>query len=242
MKKILIFIICFVVIGSLAYFYYQDVNQVYEFTVTKDILYKTDNLTELKMDFYKPINSKRSCSPVVLIHGRTTNPKFKDTDHFTHWGELVAQYGCPAITFNWRSYTTNDDVLDLLTFIMNDEDLKIKSINIIGFSRGVEMPIKQAILDSQIEINSIVAFYGVMSMDILESKKDLPPILIIEAGLDEIFLPGCNDEFIRLVKNEGHTISKIVYKTGDHGFDFDREDSESNEIIESALKFINKHN
>jgi len=171
--------------------------------LVKDIVYKADKDVEQKLNVYYPLESgfKNKPYPVILIHGRTSDKNFKDSEYFDSWGRLVAAYGFAAVTFNWRSGTVPEDISDLLVYVKeHTEELGIdgKGIGIIAFSAGVENGVQKVLSAGTGVIDSIVSYYGKLPLSVLENNqgKELPAVFIAEAGLENYFPPDCNDEFV----------------------------------------------
>jgi len=213
--------------------------------VAKDIVYKTDNDSVLKLDVYHPLVEKSDSKgyPVILIHGKTTDRKFKDAKYFTSWGRLVAASGHTAITFNWRSGTTPKDISDLIVYVREHADeLNVADdrMSVIAFSMGVEDGVREALSVDTDFIDSIVAYYGKMPMTILENSSELklPPMFIVKAAYDQYFPSDSNDEFIGKVRALGCKITEVVHSEGKHGFDLFDDNEQSYEIIKKSLEFI----
>lgn len=79
-------------------------------TVRKDLTYRTDGGTELKMDVYLPPGLKEGEArpAVVFVHGGFLPPNLltepKEWGVFVSYGELAAASGFVGVTFNHRYY------------------------------------------------------------------------------------------------------------------------------------------
>jgi hypothetical protein len=219
-----------------------------EVNVIKDIVYKVDKDAEQKLDVYYPSgnNSGDKPYPVILIHGRTSDKKFKDTEYFKSWGKLVAASGFAAVTFGWRCDTAPEDISDLMVYVReHTEELGIDSrgVSVIAFSAGVEDGIRQVLSVDTGFIDSIAAYYGVLPLSVFDSdlKNEMPPIFIAKAGLDSHFSTDCNDEFISKAAEADCVITELVHPEGVHGFDVYANTDKSREIIKESLAFIYKN-
>lgn len=211
--------------------------------VKEDIVYKKIDNMELGLDIYYPLeaHNPRQERTVILIHGTTSDRGFKSRKYFRTWGRLVAASGNTAITFNWRSNSNPEDVSELINFVReNAKDYNINSenISIIVFSGGVEDGVREALSVDTGFIKSIVAYYGKMPLDILEGDRELPPIFMAKARLDDIIPSDANDEFLRKAKELQYNVTEVVHNNGKHGFDVYNDDEESYNIIAKSLEFI----
>lgn len=59
-------------------------------------------------------------------------------------------------------------------------------------------------------------------------------------ALDDVYLPDCNDNFIKEAKNLGCDVEFMLHSKGEHGFEVFNEGEETNRIIEHTIKFIGK--
>lgn len=163
-------------------------------TVHKNIIYKTINDEELKMDVYYP-SAFQYHSPlptVIFVHGdappehlRTT----KDSGQYVGWGQLTAASGLIAVTFHHRSseeltriHDVASDIEDLIQFVRdNAHDLQIDANN-LGIwvcSAGGPYGLRAAMREKLAYIKCIISYYGFMSLEPMMdadaplSKKDL---------------------------------------------------------------------
>lgn len=101
--------------------------------VQRDLLYKRDNGTELKMDVYfPPAPSGRTSRPgVVFLHGGglpSTMVSAKDWGVFVSYGQLLAVSGLVAVTFNHRFSSPDEvrtaaqDIQDALRYVRDNAE------------------------------------------------------------------------------------------------------------------------
>lgn len=215
-----------------------------EVEVKQDILYKTDEDIELSLDVYYPLDKNKDHT-VILIHGTTSDREFKSRKYFTTWGKLIAASGNAAVTFNWRSYSNPEDISDLIKYVRENGDklnINKESISIVAFSGGVENGVNEAVSVDSGFIDSIVAYYGKMPMEILEKDiEKLPPIFMAEAGKDYVVGTDANEGFLNRAKELDINITKALHAEGKHGFDVLNDDKVSQEIIKTSLEFIKEH-
>jgi len=144
--------------------------------IIRNLIYKTVDKIELKMDVYKPSDlSKESRLPaVVFIHGGPIasdfRPELKDWGQYLSYGELIAASGLVGVTFNHRfhSYThlnqSASDVLAAIEYLRSHKEL----LNIDGdhiclwaISGGglfLSIPLRE----KPSFIRSIVAYYALL--------------------------------------------------------------------------------
>ena len=213
--------------------------------VTKDIVYKVDGDEEQKMDVYYPLEDDPGNKPypVILIHGRTSDRKFKDSEYFESWGKLVAAYGFASVTFGWRCNIAPEDISDLMIYVREHADelgINSKGISVIAFSAGVEDGMREVLSVDTGLIDSIVAYYGKLPISVLENKQgnELPPIFIAKAGLESHFSSDCNDEFLTKAAELKCSITEVLHPEGVHGFDVYTNGDKTCEIIKESLAFI----
>jgi acetyl esterase/lipase len=101
-------------------------------TVHRDLVYRTADQTELKMDVYTPPDLREgSRAPVViLVHGGPISVPVspKDWGVFVSYGELLAASGLVAVTFNHRFYNLShlheaaSDVTHVIDYVRANAD------------------------------------------------------------------------------------------------------------------------
>jgi acetyl esterase/lipase len=72
-------------------------------------------------------------------------------------------------------------------------------------------------------------------------EKDVPPIFIARAGLDDAALNDGVDRFVQLALSKNVTIEVVNHATGHHGFDIEDDNDRSREIIRRTIEFIRTH-
>jgi acetyl esterase/lipase len=142
--------------------------------VEKDILYKTVEDLELKLDVYYPADHTKSVLPaVVLVHGDGPQEflkDIKDSGQYVSWGQLIAASGLVAVTANHRSTEglhnvagVANDVDDLLSYI-RDHSKKLhidgEKLGIWTASAGGPFGLRAGLFETPPFINSIVCYYG----------------------------------------------------------------------------------
>jgi hypothetical protein len=210
----------------------------------QDIIYKESNGMLLKLDVYYSDNINFSCVPtVILVHGSAPIESIKDIKLFQSWGKVLAAYGFNTVVFNWRPEENPEDIKDLIYFLLdNSDELQLNSCNlsIFAFSAGVETGVKNIMEINTGFIKKIIAYYGKIDSSIVEmiNKTCLPKFLIAMGALDDVYLPDCNDSFIKEAKNLGCDVEFMLHSKGEHGFEVFNEGEETNRIIEHTIKFI----
>ena len=103
-------------------------------SVQRDIVYKSVEATDLKLDVYAPkgLSNSARLPGIVFIHGGPLPPplqlQMKDAGQYLSWGELAAASGLVCVTFNHRyhDYTyleqANSDVIAAFDYIRKQAD------------------------------------------------------------------------------------------------------------------------
>ena len=73
------------------------------------------------------------------------------------------------------------------------------------------------------------------------SGKNVPPMFIARAGLDDAGLNGGIDRFVQLALFKNLTIDLFNHATGQHGFDIEDDNDRSRQIIMRTIEFIKAH-
>ncbi|GER91354.1 hypothetical protein KDW_55160 [Dictyobacter vulcani] len=165
--------------------------------VRKDLIYKTSDGADLKMDIYYPEDlQSQSCYPaVILVHGDGPAELLRDAkEHgaFVSLGQLLARMGVIAITFNhrvtdgWkRLEETASDVDDLMQYVCEQsESLQVKkdALCMWTFSAGAPFGLRTALRNAPAHIRALVAYYGLLD---LQSLRSIVPATTTDATLRE---------------------------------------------------------
>lgn len=257
-----------------------------EAIVQKDIVYKSVDGDELKLDVYYPsdYDGETRLPAVIFVHGDGPPEFLKDAKEwaaYISWGQLAAATGLIGVTFNHRStemltklYEAASDVDDLIAFVRDDSKMLGIDANRLGIwvcSAGGPIGLRSALRDNLAYIRCIVSYYAIsdlkvyyeepeketefpgpplpaFSQEVLDefsgaalinrSTSDVPPMLIIRAGLDD---PRLNASIARLVTvavTKNVNIDFMNHATGHHAFDMLDDDERSREIIRATLEFL----
>src|SRR6266566_6547584 len=180
-----------------------------EATVQMDIVYKTVDENELKMDVYYPSDyeGEARLPAVIFVHGDGP-PAFlkdaKDWGCYVSWGQLVAASGLIAVTFNHRStegltrlYEAAGDVDDLISYVRDHAGTLGIDGNMLAIwtcSAGSPFGFRAALRNAPPYVRCVVSYYGITDLkayyDEPTESQDEPA----EAGEPEQALPTFTDE------------------------------------------------
>ncbi|MEO8287906.1 MAG: alpha/beta hydrolase [Chloroflexota bacterium] len=155
--------------------------------VREDLVYRTLEDQELKLDVYYPrdyvLGEKRPA--VVLVHGEWPPHIIrhsKDLGVYITWAQLIVSTGVIAVNFNHRATErltkvrdAASDVANLIAYLRyNADDLGIDETRLCvwAFSAGMPLGMWAALKDDPDYVRCIVAYYGVMD---LQQSRDLLP-------------------------------------------------------------------
>ena len=146
--------------------------------VRKDLVYKKDGGTELKMDISTPEGQKAGelLPAVFFLHGGVPAEvpvKPKDWGIYRSWGRLIAASGMAAVTFNHRvGYPDPNlaqgasDVADAIAFVRDragEFGIDKDRIALAAYSAGGPL-LAAPIRESQPYIRCLVAFYSFLDL------------------------------------------------------------------------------
>jgi acetyl esterase/lipase len=157
--------------------------------VREDLVYRTLDDQELKLDVYYPTDYRpgQKLPAVILVHGEWPPHIIrhsKDLGVYITWGQLIAASGVIAVNFNHRAteqFTkvadAASDVANLIAYVRyNADDLDIDDgrLGIWAFSAGMPLGMRAALRDAPPYVRCIVAYYGVM--DLQQAADILPDV------------------------------------------------------------------
>ncbi len=234
---------------------------------------------DLKLDiYYPPTYTPGTPLPAaVLIHGEWPPHIIrhsKDLGVYVSWGQLIASSGLIAVNFNHRAterftrvHEAASDVAQLLGYVRyyaQDLDIIANRLSIWAFSAGMPLGMWAALRDSPAYVRSIIAYYGVMDLQVLgevlpaglppDDLRDfsalhyldrhngkIAPMMIAKAGLDNLRLNDTIDRFTRRARQLNAPVTLMEHEQGRHGFDVLNDDERSRDIIRKTLEFVVKH-
>ena len=193
----------------------------------------------------------------------------KDWGVYTSWGRLIAASGFVGVTFTHRlEYPKGTleagarDVQDAINYVRSNADkynVDKDRICLIAFSAGgpmlslamrgetpyvkcivgfyAFMDIRQSIFNKSVEPEKLTTFSPITYLE--KDPRDLPPMFIARAGLDEI--PTMNDSidrFVDIAISKNIALTFANHPSGVHGFDNQNNDDRSREIIRNAIAFM----
>ncbi|QBD74859.1 alpha/beta hydrolase [Ktedonosporobacter rubrisoli] len=147
--------------------------------VRKDIIYKTVEGKDLKLDIYYPPNMPpATCrSAVILVHGGAQEAQvehIREDLQYVSWCRLIAASGLIAVLFqhrsddNYRRITSvGRDVSDLFAFVQQQGTalgIDPRALGIWCCSSGALYGLSAALRGTQAYIRCLVAYYGGMTL------------------------------------------------------------------------------
>jgi acetyl esterase/lipase len=169
--------------------------------------------------------------------------------------------------YAWESLAdSQSDVMDLIAYVRdNAESLGVEKDRIIlwALSAGgifLSQPLQQL----PPYIRSIIAYYSELDLQnqrkaapasvtdetlrefspvhhLGNKEKNVPPIFIARAGLDDKELNDGIDRFVQLALSRNLTVEVVNHATGHHAFDIEDNNERSREIIKRTIEFIKAH-
>src|SRR6185503_788433 len=169
--------------------------------------------------------------------------------------------------YAWESLAdSQSDVMDLISYVRdNAESLGVDKDRIILWALSAGgIFLSQPIQQSPPYIRSIVAYYSELDLQnqrkaapasvtdetlrefsplhhLGNKEKNVPPIFIARAGLDDKELNDGIDRFVQLALSMNLTVEVVNHATGHHGFDIEDNNDRSREIIKRTIEFIKAH-
>ena len=195
----------------------------------------------------------------------------KDSGQYVSWGQLITASGLIAVTFNHRSPNENislsevaSDVDDLMGYVHEHAgELHIDKDRLaiwVG-SAGVPLGVRSALKGSPPFVRCLVVYYGPLRLQelqaawkltdqevrefsaatYLEEAENLPPMLIVKAGIDYPELNASIDSFIKEASAKNIALDYMIHPTGRHAFDILDDVPRSREIIMRTVEFMQTH-
>jgi acetyl esterase/lipase len=169
--------------------------------------------------------------------------------------------------YTWNSLPdSQSDVMDLMAHLRdNAESLGIDKDHVIVWTVSAgSLFISQPLRDLPPYVRSIVAYYPQLDLQdqrkaapasvtdetlrdfsplyhLERSGKNVPPMFIARAGLDDASLNGGIDRFVQVALSKNLTIDLFNHPTGQHGFDIEDNNDRSRQIIMRTIEFIKAH-
>ena len=166
--------------------------------------------------------------------------------------------------YTWESLRdSQSDVMDLISYIRdNAESLGIDKDRIILWALSAGgIFLSQPLQQPHPYIRSIVAYYPELDLQnqrkaapasvtdetlrefspvhhLGNKEKNVPPLFIARAGLDDAELNAGIDRFVQLALSRNLTVDVVNHATGHHAFDIEDDNERSREIIKRTIEFI----
>jgi acetyl esterase/lipase len=169
--------------------------------------------------------------------------------------------------YAWESLAdSQSDVMDLIAYVRdNAESLGVEKDRIILWALSAGgIFLSQPLQQSPPYIRSIIAYYSELDLQnqrkaapasvtdetlrefspvhhLGNKDKNVPPIFIARAGLDDKELNDGIDRFVQLALSRNLTVEVVNHATGHHAFDIEDNNERSREIIKRTIEFIKAH-
>ena len=158
-----------------------------EVIVQKDIVYKTVDGDELKLDVYYPADydGETRLPAVIFVHGDGPPEFLKDAKEwaaYISWGQLAAATGLIGVTFNHRStemltklYEAASDVDALIEFVRDDSKMLGIDANRLGIwvcSAGGPIGLRSALPGNPEYIRCIVSYYAISDLKVYYEEPE----------------------------------------------------------------------
>ncbi len=195
-------------------------------------------------------------------------PAAKDWQFFQSYGYLVASAGLAGVVFNHRFNSLNDlqtangDIRAAVEFVRaNSEKYSIDKDRIcLWFFSGAGSFVAPFLSERPKWLKCMAIYYAILGPEVwentgekvpdaqrvgldpfplLESKSDWDPAFFIaEAGKDNAALNAGLQQFAQTALINGWKLEYWNHPTGPHGFDLEKDDQRSREIILRTINFL----
>lgn len=181
-------------------------------------------------------------------------------------GYSAVTFNHRTLSDKFKIEDVKNDISDLIGYVIkNAEKLNIDKNKIViwCFSGGVPFGLYVGIHDYYASLKGIIAYYGFADFlsisklipeytdlndmekysplnEIKRIKKQVPPLLIARAGMDNRIINDSMDNFIKEALKNNININIYNNPDGVHGFDLFNDDKRTYEIIEESISFLNK--
>jgi acetyl esterase/lipase len=208
---------------------------------------------------------------ILIHGGPIPRTGAKNMGVFVSYGELLAASGFVAVTFDHRFLAPDrladagEDVRDLVAHVRKSADvLRLDSdrVALWAFSGGGPL-LAAPLSDRPAWLRALVAYYPILDLQepppgnnpgastevrqafspirSLGDGRSAPPIFVARAGLDDPWLNGSIDRFVRAALDNGATLDLLNHPEGRHSFDILDDVPRSKQIIRRTLAFLKDH-
>ena len=169
--------------------------------------------------------------------------------------------------YAWESLSdSQSDVMDLVDYVRGHADsLGVDKDRIILWAVSAGgIFLSQPLRDRPPYIRCLVAYYGELDLQaerkaapasvtdetlrnyspvyhLSDGSKNIPPMFIARAGLDDADLNAGLDHFVQIALSKNATLDLANHATGHHGFDVEDNNERSREIVKRTIEFIKAH-
>jgi dienelactone hydrolase len=206
--------------------------------VSKDVQYGASGDVALRMDVYRPPDSKGTMSPALIFFNRATGAD-RSGAFYAAWAQTAASRGLVAILPDLRDRSEAQDFKLLIEYVAGHaQELGIDrdaiavyagSGNVFSAFPAVEEPM-------QTIVKAAVMYYG--TAPLTEFRRDLP-VLYVRAGLDRPAVNAGIAQLVALAVSQNAPVTLLNHPTGHHGFELEANDA-SRDVIERTLDFVKR--
>lgn len=222
--------------------------------VQRDVVYKRDAGTDLKMNIYAParLSGDARVPAVFFVHGGPIPEQFMPPPQwgvFVSYGELAAASALVGVTFNHRLYAPSDfersqsDVAAAIEYVREhatELDVDADRIALWYFSGGGPL-LTSVLRDRPSYVRCVLAFYAFLDVRHVRTKGAGLPMFVARAGLDQPMVNQAIDAFVQEALAGNAPLELMNHRGGRHGFDILDDDERSREIIARAVSFAQMH-
>lgn len=217
------------------------------------LVYSPEN-TEVRMaDIYYPraMDLHEARGAVIIVSGDTDNHAkdyygrtLKDTDQYMQWGQVIAEEGLIAVTYELGN--PQAALENLMTWIVENQKylgidtqkIGFFSSNENGCSVGLETIIKDSTKYTGPKPIFSIYYYGLMPLRSKELFTDIPILTVQTKDLWDRGLPASMEEFNQRAIADGAMIKALYYPEGSHYFDCREDTPRTREILEETVHFM----
>jgi hypothetical protein len=220
------------------------------------LIYSPENLPEKIADIYYPssMDLQKPRGAVILIAGDSDNHAkewfgrvLKDTDQYMDWGQVIAEEGMIAISYELGN--PEAALENLMAWVVeNNKYLGVDtakigffSINENGCSTGLETIVDGSTKYSGPKPVFSIFYYGMMPLRSKEIYSDVPVMTVTTQDLWDRGIPESMDEFNIRAIDSGALLTAVSYPEGVHWFDLEQDTPRSRDILQETLAFMKAH-
>ena len=208
-------------------------------SVTKDVQFGRADTVTLRMDVYRPADTRGRGLPTLVFFNRAFGAD-RSQPFYAAWARAAASRGIVAILPDVRGGTEAADVQALLTHLLArgaDVGVDRDAIAVFAGSGNVSAALPFVEDPKQTAIKAAVMYYG--TAPITEFRRDLP-VLYVRAGLDR---PAVNQDITRLASlavSQNAPLTLLNHPSGYHAFEMYNDDDATRDVMEQTISFVKR--